>query len=197
MGTSEHLSAGQLAGYLHQDLGPDERLAVEEHLDRCVECRADLIDLVRSAAPETTSVVGGLRRTARWWIPAVAAAGLAALLLLRPGEPPGVPPAGVERPGVGASESMPRITVVAPADGAAASRQDLVFTWRARAADTYRLTLLTQTGERVWTVDTSDTVAVLPPGLALTPGVSYFWRVEAMADGISATSDAQRFELLP
>ena len=199
MGISEHLTAGQFAGYLDHDLSPAERLAVEDHLDQCVECRGELVDLVKLTAPDETPVLSGQRRliSARWWVPAAVAAGLGALALFRAGTPTTPAPSPLERPGAGASESMPRVTVVGPSNGAVMPRQDLRFTWRPRAADTYRLTLLTETGELVWTVDTSDTVAALPPSLVLTAGARYFWRVEAIADGISASSEVQRLEITP
>jgi anti-sigma factor RsiW len=193
MGISQHLTAGQLAAYLDDALGPAERLTVEGHLDECVECREELVAVAKITAPEMTPARSGFR-TRRWWVPAAVAAGVGALTLFRPTAP--TPPATLERPG-GASESMPRVTVVAPSGGVSASGRDLVFTWRALAADTYRLTLLTETGELVWTLDSADTVAALPSSLVLTAGASYFWRVEAIADGISASSGVQRIEIAP
>jgi hypothetical protein len=196
METMEHLTAGQLAGYLDAELDATQRLVVESHLDACVECRGELIDLARILGPKSARAgsLGRIRASARWWVPAAVAAGLVGLALFAPQGSTGPLPEGLERPGADFFESA-RITTVAPFDGATTSVSNLVFTWRALATETYRLTLLTDTGELIWTLDTPDTVAILPRAIVLSPGASYFWRVEAIADGISATSDVQRLEI--
>ena len=127
------------------------------------------------------------------WIPAVAAAGLAALLLFRPS--PTAPPAPVERPAVGPTEALPRLTVTAPANGDSVLGPDVAFQWRSRPGDSYRVTVLTESGEPVWTTETTDTSVSLPHTIILERGRLYFWRVDAIADGLSATSGVQRFQV--
>jgi hypothetical protein len=71
-----------------------------------------------------------------------------------------------------------------------------MFQWRSRQGDSYRVTVLTESGEPVWTAETTDTSISLPTGITLEPGRGYFWRVDAVADGLSATSGVQRFQVV-
>ena len=190
MDSPNHLSERDVAAYLDRSLDPDERLQVDAHLEGCRECRAELIAVVRLTPAVRTP--GRIRR--RVWIPAVAAAGLAALLLFRP-SPPG-PPAPVERPAVGPTEALPRLTVTAPANGDSVLGAAIAFQWRSRPGDSYRVTVLTESGEPVWTTETTDTSVSLPQTIILERGRLYFWRVDAIADGLSATSGVQRFQVV-
>jgi hypothetical protein len=92
---------------------------------------------------------------------------------------------------------MPRIDVVTPVDGATIAPHQVRFQWRSRAADSYRITLLTETGEPLWTEETSDTALTLPATITLEVGRLYFWRVDAVADGVSATTGIHKFEVTP
>ncbi len=195
MDTTSHLSAGQLAGYFDNALEAVERVAVERHLDDCPICRNELAELTRLNPSESPAEQRGRPRHAvRWLVPAVLAAGLGGLALIRPWRSA---PQGVERPGTGPSESLARIEPVAPLEDATLPGTRVTFEWRARPADTYRITVMTESGEPVWSAETSDTVAVLPSSVALVAGASYFWRVEAVADGIVATSGARRLTVSP
>ena len=188
-----HLSDADLAGYLDHDLTPDERRNVETHIDRCATCRGELIALSRVVhAKSTEPQRSGLR--ARWWIPAAAAAAVIALL---------APRLTMRTPDV---ESIPRtrrvidvegrpgLAIVSPSDGAVTGGP-LVFTWRAGSADVYRITLLTESGDPVWTTDTSDTTVALPDSVPLQPGRAYFWRVDGIGNGIAATTGVHRLEM--
>ena len=194
----DHLTAGQLAGYLDEHLPGDRREEVERHLDACPACRAELVELGRlvPGGAGSGARAGPMARAWRWGIPMAAAAVVGALALFRSGEP-GAGPVALERPGGGGAEVTSRVAVVAPRDGASVPRDNVAFTWLGRGPGTYRLTVLTQAGELVWTLDTADTVAIPPASLPLAPGNSYFWRVEVVADGITASSEVRRFEIVP
>jgi len=89
------------------------------------------------------------------------------------------------------------VAAAAPADGATIPVRGAAFAWHRTSTDTYRVTVLTQTGEPVWSQETPDTSVTLPAAVVLEPGRTYFWRVDAIADGIAATSGPQRFLVAP
>jgi hypothetical protein len=95
------------------------------------------------------------------------------------------------------SEGRARIGIVSPGENATTLPGSLAFTWRPLAADFYRLTLLTESGAPVWTVETADTTASLSDRVVLQPGALYFWRVDAISAGISASSGSHRFRVAP
>ena len=118
------------------------------------------------------------------------AAGVAGLLLVR--RPADVEPPDANRvreaPASGPAGGSARIAVVSPPESATVSPRGAAFTWRSTGADFYRFALLTESGEPVWTYETGDTTVSLPATVAVRAGASYFWRVDAIADGISATT---------
>ena len=195
-----HVSEIELSALLDDDLGPAERRRVEAHLDACADCRRDLIEarrLVDSYKPSTFRMPTGVR--ARVAVGAALAAGLAAVLLLIPrSEMNVVPPSGAVRaPTVaGGREGELRIQVVSPASDVAVPSRKVVFIWRATAADVYRLTLLTESGKPLWSFETADTSGAAPRGKAIRPG-AYFWRVDAIAAGIAATTGARPLRVSP
>ena len=75
--------------------------------------------------------------------------------------------------------------------------QAVAFTWHASASDAYRVTVLTETGDPVWSGETTDTTAKLPPSARLESGHTYFWRVEGIEKGIVATSGVRRLHIAP
>jgi hypothetical protein len=196
-----HLTEGQLAGYLDGDLNPDERLWIDAHLDDCPVCRAELAAVARLAESSRaeTPVAGspGARVGRRWWpllVGGALAAGLAAVMLFRPID------LGHGRQPVRAPdfrEGRARLEIVSPAPDSAVAASSLVFTWRGSVSDLYRVTVLSESGEPLWTVDTADTVAALPASVGLEPGRSYFWRVEGIADGVVASTGVHRLRIAP
>jgi hypothetical protein len=90
-----------------------------------------------------------------------------------------------------ADEGRQRIAVVSPPESATVSARSAVFSWRATGADLYRFTLLSESGEPVWTHETADTTLRLPASVFPSREGAYFWRVDAIADGIAATSGAR------
>lgn len=201
-----HLTERELAGFLDGDLQRAERERVVEHLDECAMCRRELVEmrqLVDSYAspPERGLPPARPKPLVRRWrlaagAAAALAAGLVAILVLprsaivdqRSTERAGEPAAST------ASEGTGRIGVVSPTEGAAITPGTTVFAWRTTGADVYRFTLLAESGEPVWTHETGDTTLVIPSA-APAPSGEYFWRVDAIADGITATTGVHRIRL--
>ena len=195
---SSHLSEADLAGFLDRDLANAERQRVIAHLDECAACRRELVEMrqmvdsysrARDAAAATDGRTGRRRAWRVGLATTLAAAGVVGLLLVRGRtvEPPDANRVR-EAPAPGEMGGNARIAVVSPPEGATISPHRTVFTWRPTGADLYRFALLTESGEPVWTHETSDTTVTLPATVAVRRGESYFWRVDAIADGISATT---------
>ena len=188
-----HLSDADLAGYLDRDLTPEERRHVETHIDRCATCRGELSALSRVVHAESRDQRRP-GRGRRWWIPAAAAAAVVALLAPRlTTNAPDADLAPRTRRVID-SDGRPHLTIVSPTDGAVTGRP-FVFTWRAGSADVYRIVVVTESGEVVWSTDTSDTTVALPDSVLLQPGRAYFWHVDGIGNGIAATTGSHRLEV--
>jgi hypothetical protein len=192
-----HLSDAELAGYLDHDLTPAERRRAEIHIDACAMCREEVVALSRIAGvPAAASHPASIKRRRRWFIPAVAAAVIAAIALPRLTR---VGPATEPQPSWRVAEpgGLTSLAVVAPANNATVSTRPLAFTWRASDADVYRFFLLTESGDPVWTRETTDTSIVLPDSVTLEASNVYFWHVDGVANGIAATSGPLRLHVAP
>ena len=192
-GGLKHLTEHQVAGFLDHALPPDERRLVEEHLEACPDCRRQVLTIHRMLADLPNGA--GRPRWRRWWIPAAVAAGVA-LLFIVPGQlrTPGSP-AAVRAPAVD-GERQATITIVAPADDVI-TKTPVVFTWRPVSADLYRVSVLADDGQPIWSGQAADTSLALPAGVGLAPGRAYFWRVDAIANGLVASSGAHRLTIGP
>ena len=187
-----HPGAEEIAAYLSNALGPDERAALEAHLSRCRACRRQ----VTSAQ----ALLHTRPRPARWI--AAAAVAAAAVALIGPwsfrnairseasrdierATPVATPDGG--------------IIALAPADGDTIVASGARFTWRRRGADVlYRLTLTDSRAQAVWTTDTPDTSVVLPPEVRFARGAVYFWYVDALgANAASWTTGTRAFVVRP
>ena len=164
-----------------------ERVGRLNHVMACSACREEL-DLLRA-------IVAARPRPRVGLAPMAVAAGLA--LIIGAGA---IWQAARDRqasPDVmrGAVESL---TAVAPAADWPAERP-IIFTWRsAEGAIAYRLELVDGVGDSVWEGTVGDTVLALPAGIALQPGQTYSWWVEArLADGTSRTSTVISFTIAP
>lgn len=190
-----HLSDAELAGYLDHDLSADERRRVETHIDQCATCRREIVSLLPITHPGQGSASQSTRRQGRWWIPAAAAAVVAAALTL-PRLTSNVPGPDVPQRARPVTEAggPSRLDIVAPADDATVGRR-VIFTWRSANADVYRIVVLTESGVPVWTTDTGDTTIALPASVTLQGGQAYFWRVEAIGNGIAATTGVHRLQI--
>ena len=191
----KHLTEHQVAGFLDHALPPDERRLVEEHLEACPDCRHEMVTFHRML-PDLRKAAGRSSWRARWWIPAALAAGLALIWIV-----PGTlgrgsgSPSSIRAPAAD-GERQASIPIVAPADDVI-TKTPVIFTWRAASADLYRLVILADDGHPIWSGETADTSLTLPNGVALASGHSYFWRVDAIANGIVASSGIQRLTIEP
>lgn len=205
----EHLSDGDIAGYLDQHLPPEDRARVEAHLDACSQCRTALIDVQRlsdSYAPGETGATASSARHApapviriiprRRWGRRVAgavavAAGLTVVAIVR--RDPEVASAVRSEAALPAAAT---VVALSPEDGARVGEAHPVFRWRAPGHALFRFVLLDSTGAPVWVEETTDSALTLSPEVILRPGESYFWRVDAIADGIAGSTTANRFNVV-
>ncbi len=183
----EHVRPEEIAAYLDRTASPEERRAIERHLVVCAECRRDL---------QLAAELGGEPRRTTWvkiGIPIAAAAVLAIAVL---------GPEGTERDSVlrgQRAEGTRTFGAVMPGDGAEVRADSLVFTWRSEGTGVhYLLTVTEESGDVLWTADTSDTTVALPNNVGVTPGQRYYWYVDALLEGAaSSTTGVRAFVIRP
>jgi hypothetical protein len=122
----------------------------------------------------------------------VAAAGIAVVILL-----PGAPQQTRTVRSTQAIDRSGQVLPVRPSDGDTIASAQAAFVWHPDGADLYHFSLLAEDGAPVWDAETADTTMVLPAGITLRAGSAYFWRVDAIADGIAASSGSHRFVVAP
>jgi hypothetical protein len=191
-----HLTETELAAFLDGRVTPAERRRVEAHIDICDGCRRELVDVGRAVvAPVVQLKATSKPPTRRWWIPAAIAAGVVALLVA-PRATTRPPPRdrGARAPHF-TDERLARIAIISPPDDVTVSAHRIVFTWHAFAADVYQLSLLSESGDPIWEKEITDTIVALPASVKVTAGTGYFWRVDAIANGIVATTNAHRLQI--
>lgn len=193
----EHLSERELAAFLDGGATSPERRRVEAHIDICDVCRRELVDIGRAVERRGLRTRGAIAPLSRqWWIPAAAAAGIVAILLVpRLATRPSAMDSQTRASRVADAEGQRRIDLISPADDVTVPAARIVFTWHGVAADVYRISLLTESGDPIWGKETTDTSVALPPTVSLTTGGAYFWRVDAVANGIVATTPAHRLQV--
>lgn len=185
-----------VADFVDGRLSTEARVPVVAHLLACSRCRmivaaagnvlgdAEVAAALPSARPAA--------RPRRWFLPVGAAAAAALLLAILPrtaNDPDSLPV--LREPAVTTTVAPMPIAPRGPTDLA----DKLVWTSVPRA-ERYRLLLYTGDGALLWTLDTSDTLAVLPGSIALTPGTVYLWKVEAQTEWKRwAASDLVEFRI--
>jgi len=188
-----HLTPDQVTSYLGRSLPPEERARIALHLDTCGECRDELIEVGSTAADYRTLIhPPAALRLRRLLMPVAiaAAASLAAIAVYR-GRTPTHDSVVRATDSPRADESAPAIEVVGPEDGARMA-DSVVLRWRSVGQGSYQVFLLSEDGRPVWTAQTTDTVVRVPSAIVLPPGATYFWRVDAMANGIVASTGVRR-----
>lgn len=189
----EHLDAALVAAYLENACGVEERRRVEEHLADCAECTAELVGLDDTIRALST------RRRGRVAIPLVAlgaAAGIGALIVLRPSDGPAPLPS--EAPPI-VQRSLPdirsSIEILEPAPGAIVEEGEVVLRWAPIEVEArYLVTLTTSDGDSVWALLTPDAAAAIP--VPLDPGGEYLWYVDALLPGgNTASSGVHHFQV--
>jgi hypothetical protein len=172
--TPDCLQDDLIAALADGSLAPELRAGVLPHVVSCRRCRAAVASVARALADPAVarelSVSRGGRRGYRIAVP-LAAAAVLLLILWSPGDrspvhrgPPPPPPA---------TTPVPRSPV-----GAVAAVHDLRWSPVA-GADRYRVTVFEATGGVVYAAEVSDTTVAFPDSIALLPGASYLWKVDA------------------
>jgi len=176
--TDAHLEASEVAAYVDGSVSVSARARMQAHAAQCDVCRDELLDITRLAAARKAP-----RVPAKAWMPAVAAAALAFLLVMpRNGDRPQHREAAVT------STVAPRaLSPIGLVDSTAA------LTWSSVPhADVYHVRLFDSTGTVLWERDTPDTTLALQ----LPRGVSYFWKVDARTGfDRSASSELTEFHI--
>jgi hypothetical protein len=101
----------------------------------------------------------------------------------------------IRSPVAGTADAAPRIAAITPPEGGLVPSSGAEFVWAAAAAESYSFVLLEEDGTPKWSTETTDTSVTIPVATALEPGRIYFWRVNALTDGISATTGATRIQV--
>ncbi len=202
--STDHLNESDISGFLDREMSPDERSRVERHLEDCTRCRGAVVQVNRIASTYGRSAERGsisphpVRRKIAW-IPLGAGAALAASLtvmwLSGSQSAPEAGPNPVRAAGSSAPDARPTLQLRTPDEDALVTRGAVTFGWQAAGADVYRLVVQDETGEPVMTRETPDTLVVLRDERALLPGRLYFWRVDAITDGVSASSAVRKFRV--
>lgn len=167
-----------------------ERLATLDHAMACAECRRDLELLRAVAAAGVTEGVGArtgtfvpsLRMAAMFAALAASAAAIT-VTLRRSNEP--------------TTRGGNELVMVAPV-GPVRLREARLLVWHASAgASSYRVELLTASGDSVYAALTPDTTLALPPDLALGTAHDYLWTVRpSSSSGAQAASAPSRFRII-
>jgi anti-sigma factor RsiW len=187
-----------LAAYLDGKLSDLEVAEIERHLDECRDCRVLVSGTARVIAEQAARPIPAARRrfTGARVIIAIAAS-LAVIILARRDRAPTPDVVRTSTPATIPGEGLATIPVHAPADGDSVRGRGLTFSWSTASAERYRLVVANEEGTPVWSTDTKDTVITLPDSITLQSGASYFWQVDAVQAGVTATTRLQRFTVVP
>jgi len=187
---TQHLQSRLVAAYVARSLDSEDREAAEAHLAVCETCRREVV--------EVSGLLVKRRRTTQL-LPAAGVAAAAVLAILAGasliGGPTNIDSSGAVRGPLAPEHAL---TPVKPApDDSLPVGVEILFVWSAAdIGSTYRLTVVDETGDPVWSAETSDTVVVLPGRAGPDGPGTYFWFVDALAsDGSTLTSGARRFSL--
>lgn len=183
--TPDCLDALVIADFVEGRLDTDDRERVVDHLLSCARCRSVVSATSRLAAEAlVTDQLPAPRR--RWLIPLGLAAAAALVFLVLPrggdhGSPPILrePTDARNRPASkqgGIHAPLP----IAPRDSVA--QVDRLLWEGMPGVERYRVRLYNDEGDVLWTAETTDTVVMLPDSTALSPGATYFWKVEAQTE---------------
>ena len=183
---------------------PDRRASMLAHLASCMTCRSEVAALSRLTAEpairgeleaiDLTTPATSRRRFVRvgGTIGFAAVAAAVAFLLVprfRQVEDPSAP-----------DHRAPVLTLSAPPEAIApigAAERPVRFVWTSvPRADRYEITLFDRAGSILWELQTPDTVAVVPDSVALSSGLSYFWKVDARTD-FDRWSESALVEFIP
>jgi hypothetical protein len=158
---------------------------------------------VREPVAMTRTAIGGMSWLDRFVIwcrgasfPVAAAAAVALILLVQI-------PTPIERlPATRSPDSVPgtsRIVLAVPADGGTLNAAHRILSWEALpGADTYKVTVVDETGGMVWSGETIQSWIECPLAVPFVPGARYAWWVTSgLESGERARSSVQRFVYEP
>ena len=196
--TPECLDELTFADFVDGRLAAESRAAAVAHLLACARCRSVVSAAGRLLADASvaTEMPGAARFPAarprrRWPLPLGVAAAAALVLLFWPRGTDDRAPA-LREPTLTTTVAPLPIT---PRD--AVIQVDRLVWSSVPRAERYRLRLYDAEGTVVWRVETADTAVTLPDSIALSPGITYFWRVEAETEWQRwASSDLVEFRLV-
>ena len=167
--SDEHVSSEDLAAYLSRALSSAEKAGVERHLAECESCRRELANaqdfLSRRQRPMKLGAAA-----------AFAAIAIVAIVMLR--SPTTTIDESIPR-SRGSAEST-RFSAIDPAEGDTIADSAVVFRWSRQDDARYRVTLLTDTGEKVWSSETTATTLRVPDSIRLQAHSAYVWYVDAL-----------------
>jgi Putative zinc-finger len=187
---NHHPDTEDIAAYLNRSLPSAAHSDLEAHLASCRSCRREVISARR--------LVQAASLRSRWpmIVPAAVAALLALTLAGRAVLVPTVHRPGVRGPAAAAgTEKVPTIPAFSPPEGRSVPVGTVRFTWGGQLDQPlYRLTLTDGSGKALWVRDTGDTTLAVLADVALAPGRTYFWYVDALdANGEALTTGTRRF----
>jgi hypothetical protein len=193
-----HPEEGALAAYLDGKLSDLEIAEIEEHLDECRDCRVLVSGTARVIAEQAAKPKPARRpRFTGARVVIAIAASLAVIVLARRDRAPTPDVVRTSPPATLPGEGLATIPVYAPSEGDSVRGRGLTFSWSTASAERYRLVVSTEEGTPVWSTDTKDTVITLPDSITLQRGASYFWQVDAVQAGVTATTRLHRFTVVP
>jgi hypothetical protein len=179
--TPQCLDDDVVAALAAGELAPAARAAFVPHVASCAYCRRRVASVARALADPavareiTAAEAKGDRRRVRPYVLVPIGMAAAAVLLFAV-----LPRFSNE---VQSPHRAPTITAAAapvPESPVGAVTDAERLRWASVAgADRYRVTLFDASGGVVYETQLPDTVAALPDSLALVPGRSYLWKVEA------------------
>ena len=206
--SADHLNESDIAGFLDGDCSRSEMSRIETHLEECAQCRRAIVDVKRiasefntvnkpSAVPPAYVRRSTIHAKRLWLVTATAlAASLALVILNSDNKSASVISSPVRTGDPIELSSRPMLEVNGPADDAEVSADSILFRWRSRNATLYRVHIQDETGNPVLTRETPDTYLALAVTAPLATGHRYFWRVDAISDGVAASSTVRKFRVV-
>jgi anti-sigma factor ChrR (cupin superfamily) len=199
----EHLSESEITAYVDGELESQKRTLVSTHLEICAACRDEVGEIVRLLRAAPLPLAESQSWPRRSGIPRRAVIGIAlaasiatVLLVARRDRFTAKQDNVRSTDSTVSSEARPIISAILPSDHDSIPADTVVFLWKSNPGGFYRITVTATNGAPVWVAETHDTVVALPDTVALQPRRLYFWYVDALGDGITATTGIRRFQVV-
>jgi hypothetical protein len=199
-----------LAAFVDEGLAPHERARVKAHAAGCDYCAGQIGALVRlekieppSAIPPALLARARVLASARaaptgwrWGMAAAAATCFAMILTFWVRAPQPARDSAIEL-----VRKTPDSTAVPellfPREGAAVTRQGLIFRWRpVEGSLYYAVRILSAAGDPIWNARINGTEVLMPQSIWLAPGQKYYASVDAwLPEGKSVKCPVVGFEV--